>query len=255
MFGNSVNTLLVGIILLISNLAVATAQQVPADGPLTNASVVRLVKAGFKDKTVIAIIHNRPNRFNLGTEQLIQLKRDGITENIILAMLSQDETLIAGDDWTDDDSFFKDSDKKRPSDGGGVAEDQGTNIFGSSGGSNSRVRSRSGNGDSQNDGNITGSATVRIIRPLSEAGGQPLRLEKVPTLTNDEVIGLVDAGFSEGTIVKRIADSPVEFDLSAAKVDELKKRRVSDRIIAAMTAAMSDKDSETRPITPSPNPE
>jgi hypothetical protein len=54
------------------------------------------------------------------------------------------------------------------------------------------------------------------------------------------VIQLVDAGFSEGTIIKRIESSPVEFDLSATKLDELRKRRVSEPIIAAMTSAMSE---------------
>ena len=67
------------------------------------------------------------------------------------------------------------------------------------------------------------------------------KLEKTPTLTNEGVIRLVDAGFSEGTIIKRIEESPVDFDLSPAKVVELQKRRVSEAIIAAMNAAMGDK--------------
>ena len=58
---------------------------------------------------------------------------------------------------------------------------------------------------------------------------------------------LVDAGFSEGTIIKRIEDSPAEFDLSAAKLSELRKRRVTDPIIAAMSAAMSGKETESKP--------
>ncbi len=52
---------------------------------------------------------------------------------------------------------------------------------------------------------------------------------------------LVEAGFSEGTIIKRIEESPVEFDLSPAKVDELLKRRVTEAIIAAMRTAMGGK--------------
>jgi hypothetical protein len=55
------------------------------------------------------------------------------------------------------------------------------------------------------------------------------------------VIRLIDAGFSEGTIIKRIEESPVEFDLSPAKILELQKHRVSEAIIAAMNAAMGDK--------------
>jgi hypothetical protein len=94
----------------------------------------------------------------------------------------------------------------------------------------------------QNEGNVSGSATVRIIKPQSEAGESASpKLEKTPTLTNEGVIKLVEAGFSEGTIIKRIEDSPVDFDLSPARLDELFKRRVSDAIIAAMKAAIGDK--------------
>jgi hypothetical protein len=54
------------------------------------------------------------------------------------------------------------------------------------------------------------------------------------------VIKLVEAGFSEGTIIKRIEESPAEFDLSTAKLEELRRRRVPEAIILAMTAAMGD---------------
>jgi hypothetical protein len=213
-------------------------QQNP-DEPLTNAAVVKLVKAGFKEKTIIAIIQSRPNRFKLDTEQLVSLKHHGVGENIILAMLSLSVPVMNPDDWGDDETFFNGSNK--PADGdnknpGGSTAD----IFGSSSGSKSQSRSRGMHGGNENEGNIGGSATVRIIRPPSEAGGAPAKLEKTQTLTNDGVIRLVEAGFSEGTIIKRIEESPVDFDLSPAKVDDLHKRRVTDTIIAAMTAAMSD---------------
>lgn len=96
----------------------------------------------------------------------------------------------------------------------------------------------------------TGSATVRILRPPAEAGGgAQARLEKTPTLTNDSVIKLVEAGFSEGTIIKRIEDSPAEFDLSSAKLEELRRRRVTEAIIVAMTDAMGG-ESGSKQTTP-----
>jgi hypothetical protein len=88
---------------------------------------------------------------------------------------------------------------------------------------------------------VNGSATVRIIKAPVEGGegaGAAPKLEKTPTLNNEAVIKLVEAGFSEGTIIKRIEESPVDFDLSPGKLDELYKKRVTDAIIAAMTAAM-----------------
>jgi hypothetical protein len=68
--------------------------------------------------------------------------------------------------------------------------------------------------------------------------GAAPKLEKTPTLNNEGVIKLVEAGFSEGTIIKRIEESPVDFDLSPGKLDELYKKRVTDAIIAAMATAM-----------------
>jgi hypothetical protein len=124
----------------------------------------------------------------------------------------------------------------------GSGADPGVNIFGSSGGSRGRMRSRGGNGGADNDTQTTGSATVRIIKPATEGGGATAqtKLERTPTLTNDSVVELVEAGFTEGTIIRRIEQSPVEFDLSAAKLAELRKRRVGEPVIAAMRAAIGD---------------
>ena len=53
---------------LFSSLS-AVAQQ-RSNEPLTNASVVKLVRAGFKEKTVIAIIRSHQNQFNLDPDRL-----------------------------------------------------------------------------------------------------------------------------------------------------------------------------------------
>ncbi len=219
-------------------------------GPLTNAAVVKLVKAGFKEKTVIAIINSRPNRFKLDTEQLIQLKHNGVSENIIMAMMSLDESPVqTGEEWNDE-LFFRQSTRKPNEVDPNATQSPGTDIFGSSSGSRSQRQSRGLNGANQDEGTVTGSATVRILRPPAEAGGAPPKLERTVTLNNEAVIRLVEAGFSEGTIIKRIEDSPVEFDLSPDKVAELHKRRVTDPIIAAMTVAMSGNDDAKKPNAP-----
>ena len=221
---------------------VQDAQAQRTSQTLTNAAVVRLVRAGFKEKTIITIIHNRPNRFQLEPDKLIELKRSGVSENIILAMMAQNEEMLIAEDGWGDDSFFRDS---KPNNSSRSGQGQ-TDIFGSSSGSSSESRSRGGErGSSGGEGITTGSATVRIIRPPSEAGGAALKLEKTPTLDNETIINLVEAGFSEGTIIKRIENSPGEFDLSPAKLVELRKHRVTDPIIAAMTNAMEGSDSKS----------
>lgn len=225
----------------------ASAQQQSREAALTNAAVIKLVRAGFKEKTIIAIIRSRPAQFDLAPDRLIELKRSNVSENIILAMLSIDDAeFAAGDDWSSDPFFNDPARSKR----GNQASDGSTDIFGMNGGSNSRTQQRTGSGSLGGDTQTTGSATVRILRPPLEAGGKP-QLEKTPTLTNDSIVELVEAGFSEGTIIRRIENAPAEFDLSAAKLAELRRRRVSDRIIAAMTAAMGDES--TSGLKPSTN--
>ncbi|HKY28632.1 MAG TPA: hypothetical protein VJM12_11900 [Pyrinomonadaceae bacterium] len=225
------------LIFCLAFIAAPVAAQQQYEPPLTNAQVVKLVRAGFKEKLLIAIIRSRPNRFDLSPDKLIELKRNGVPEKIIMAMLELDVFSSNSDDDWSEDSFFKNN---KPSRGNGSADPNGeeTNIFGSSGGSNSQTQSRGLRGSNQGETVTTGSATVRIIRPPAEAGGAALKLERTPTLNNESIIRLVEAGFSEGTIIKRIEDSPADFDLSPDKLSELRKRRVTEPIITAMTQAM-----------------
>ena len=233
--------------------ASARAQSGDSNSLLTNASIVKLVKAGFKEKSIITIIGARPVKFDLTTDRLIELKRTGVSEKVILAMMARQEGMDISDEvWTDDETFFKQStDAARNPSGsstkpanGNSNDGNSVDIFGSSGGSKGSTRSRGGTNSGADDTITTGSATVRILRPPTEAGGGPAKLEKTQSLTNDSVCELVEAGFSEGTIIRRIENSPVEFDLSAAKVEELRKRRVSEKIITAMKTAMGDESTK-----------
>ena len=240
-------------LLLSSVLAFVAATQAWAQGQgqgpagpttLTNASVVKLVRAGFREKTVVAIINARPVSFDLSPDRLIELKKGGVPERVILAMISRAESVdFASDEW-DDEMPLGGVERAagRQGGGAGAADPGSTNIFGSSGGSQGRTSTRGSSGGGDSDTLTTGSASVHIIRPPAEAGGaaSQSKLERTPTLTNDSVVELVEAGFSEGTIVRRIEQSPVEFDLSPAKLAELRKRRVGEPVINAMRAAMGD---------------
>ena len=221
--------------------AIALAQRSQKETPLTNASIIKLAKAGFKEKTIISIISARVPAFDLSPDRMIELKRNGVSEKVIVAMLARQEGMNGFDDesWADDMSFGNGTDMPKSSSPNG-GSDGGTNIFGSSGGARGETRSRSGNQSASGDTVTTGSATVRILRPPTEAGGGPAKLEKPQTLTNDSIVELVEAGFSEGTIIRRIEQSPVQFDLALPKMEELRKQRVSDKILAAMKAAMGD---------------
>ncbi|HEX8150775.1 MAG TPA: hypothetical protein VF591_26560 [Pyrinomonadaceae bacterium] len=241
-------TCLLSLVLVFAAAAPAARAQGPrpaASLTLTNASVLKLVRAGFKEKTVIAIINARPVSFDLSPDRLIELKKGGVPERVILAMLARAESIdFASEGWDDEmplGGLGRESGRQgSPGQSGRPGSDPNeVGIFGSSGGSSGRTRSRGGSGGGDSDTLTTGSASVRIIRPPAEAGGAA-KLERTPTLTNDSVVELVEAGFSEGTIVRRIEQSPVEFDLSPAKLAELRKRRVGEPVINAMRAAMGE---------------
>ncbi len=241
--------LLLPLCLFVCCIGAPAQTQTNVDGPLTNAAVVKLVRAGFSEKTVITIIRTRPTRFDLAPDQLIDLKKRGVSEKIILTMLARDGgVLLADEDASDglaNDPFFNDADRPKRSAGADSATPNGepneTNIFGSSGGLHGRSSTNGVNGGAAGETQTSGSATVRILRPPTEGGsGQPPKLARTPTLNNDAVVELVAAGFSEGTIIRRIENSPADFDLAPAKLAELRRRRVSEPVIAAMRAAMSD---------------
>ena len=229
-------------IITVITYSAIVAQTRLSDGTLTNAAIVKLVKAGFSEKTVISLIAARPANFNLTAENMIALKRSNVSEKIILAMVAKQQGEMIGDDFWSDELASRGNDPLESSSGGNPNSDgSSTNIFGSSGGSKGKQRSRGADGSIAEDTVTTGSATVRIIRPPSEAGPNgTAKLERKATLTNQAVVDLVDAGFSEGTIIRRIEQSPVEFTLSEPSVADLRKRRVSEKIITAMKAAMGD---------------
>jgi hypothetical protein len=56
--------------------------------PLTNADVVKMVKAELSENTIILAIQNSPNAFDTSPNGLIELKTAGVGEKIIDAMLT-----------------------------------------------------------------------------------------------------------------------------------------------------------------------
>ena len=232
------------VLCFLTTCAFVAAQSNDNNTPLTNAAVVKLVKAGFKEKSIISIISSRPSQFELSTDRMIELKHNGVTEKVILAMIARQEGNDFDDNMSDDEFFSSSSPFKDPGKLSGNGNSSNPNdgstvdIFGSGAGSRGTTKSRGGNGSASGDTITTGSATVRILRPPTEAGNGPAKLEKTPSLNNDAVIELVEAGFSEGTIIRRIEQSPVNFDLAPEKLADLKKHRVSEKILSAMKTAM-----------------
>ncbi|WP_338057596.1 hypothetical protein [Sphingomonas beigongshangi] len=59
---------------------------------LTNRSVISLVQAGLGDEAVIAKIKASDTRFDLGTEDLIALKKQGVPSSVLAAMLAASQS-------------------------------------------------------------------------------------------------------------------------------------------------------------------
>src|SRR6185436_20955662 len=152
----------VSLVLSISLIALAQNQQAQNQA-LNNAAVVKLSKAGFKEKTIISIINSRIPNFDLTPDRMIELKRNGVTEKIIVAMLARQEGMdvMTDDTWGDEEFMTSGADPKSGNSGttGGRTADNGVNIFGSSGGLKGRSRTQGTNGSAEGDTVTTGSAT------------------------------------------------------------------------------------------------
>ena len=127
-------------ILALAPILLAQSSQQPA--PLTNAAVVKLTKAGFKEKTIITIIDARIPHFDLSPERMIELKKSGVTERIIVAMLARQEGMDLSDEsWGDEAFITQGLDNKSSNQGSSKSPDNGSvDIFGSSGGVKGRQR-------------------------------------------------------------------------------------------------------------------
>ncbi len=54
--------------------------------PLTNDSIVKLVKVGFSEDSIISMIEHQPGSYRLGVDDVIALKKAGVSEKAIEAM-------------------------------------------------------------------------------------------------------------------------------------------------------------------------
>ena len=81
-----VNFFIATVILLFSILS--AGQQTQTSKPLTNADVVKMVKAGLDESTVLLAIKQHASQFDTSTDALIDLKTQGVPQSVIHAMLT-----------------------------------------------------------------------------------------------------------------------------------------------------------------------
>ncbi len=76
-----------GLIFALSAWAQQKGEQVAQ--PLTNDSIVKLVKAGLGEGTIISIVNTQPGKYSLGADDTIALKKAGVSQKVIAAMLNK----------------------------------------------------------------------------------------------------------------------------------------------------------------------
>ena len=60
-----------------------------AQETLNNDSVIKLVKSGLSEDTVANIVQTQPGKYSLGTEEISSLRKAGVSDRIIAAMLEK----------------------------------------------------------------------------------------------------------------------------------------------------------------------
>ncbi len=68
-------------------LAVALAACLCAQGTLTNETILKLVKAGIGEDTIVGMVNQQQGRYSLSADDVIALKTAGVTDKILSAMI------------------------------------------------------------------------------------------------------------------------------------------------------------------------
>lgn len=77
------------ILCLIFSTLSLIAVSLPAQEVLTNESVVGMVEAGLPEGVIVAKIRSSETKFDLSTDTLITLKRAGVSDNVMMAMIQK----------------------------------------------------------------------------------------------------------------------------------------------------------------------
>jgi hypothetical protein len=75
-------------VFVMASLLMTRSAAVDAQEVLTNESVVEMVKAGLSERVIIAKIRTSPTKFDTQTDALIALKKNGVPEKVIEAIMS-----------------------------------------------------------------------------------------------------------------------------------------------------------------------
>ncbi len=73
----------------ILRLILALAFLASAQEPLTNDSIIKMVKGGLGEGLILTMIQNQPGRYSLSPDDLLKLKQQGVSEKVLQAMVNK----------------------------------------------------------------------------------------------------------------------------------------------------------------------
>jgi hypothetical protein len=74
--------------MLLALAGIGWGQAAAQPKPLVNADIVKMVKAGLAENTIVLAIQNKPSSFDTSPEELIRLKEQGVSQVVLNAMLN-----------------------------------------------------------------------------------------------------------------------------------------------------------------------
>ena len=81
-------TAVVAAVAMLSVFAAVGRGQAAQPKPLVNADIVKMVKAGLAENTIVLAIQNKPSSFDTNPEELIRMKEQGVSQVVLNAMLN-----------------------------------------------------------------------------------------------------------------------------------------------------------------------
>jgi hypothetical protein len=77
----------------------------PSPQSLSNSSIVKLVQAGLGEDTIISLVDAQPGHYSLGVDDIVALKKAGVSDKVIAAMLNKTTSARAKESTTSATGF------------------------------------------------------------------------------------------------------------------------------------------------------
>jgi hypothetical protein len=81
------------VVAIVLAVAIPSLAQSPADAPLTNADIVKMVKAGIPESVILRKVQMSESTFATTPDALIELKRQHVPDDVMAAMLDSEAAM------------------------------------------------------------------------------------------------------------------------------------------------------------------